>query len=101
MRASWTIDDFPYFGSINDLNDSGEVGGALIASETKISPTVWAANGKGKRLKSGEFGGVVNAINNNGIAAGVLYNVFGGSDLTERNRQRGVDGIQGFGLMVN
>ena len=57
LEGEIEVDERPYLGELNDINDSGEVCGALVASEQKISPLVWAANGKGKRLKSGEFGG--------------------------------------------
>ncbi len=88
LEGELEIEGNRYIGSLTDLNDNGEVSGALIASDTKISPIVWAANGKGKRLKSGEFGGIVEAINNNGIAVGALYEVFGGSDT---NSMEGVE----------
>ena len=78
LEGEIEVDERPYLGELNDINDSGEVCGSLVASEQKISPLVWAANGKGKRLKSGEFGGRVLALNNSSIAVGSLFRVVGG-----------------------
>ena len=60
-------------GFFFDMNTAGEISGAFAVSDVKFSPTIWSPAGKAKRLKSGKYGGEVNAINNNGVAVGSGY----------------------------
>lgn len=63
----------PYHGAVRDINNAGDVGGELTVSNVKVSPVIWSADGKGTKLKSGEFGGGINALSDGGYSAGYAY----------------------------
>jgi hypothetical protein len=68
----------------SDINDKGEVGGALVVSSEKVSPAVWSTEAKPEHLASGRFGGAVRALNSSGLAVGVDYqDLIGLSDTNE------------------
>lgn len=59
----------PIWVGINDMNASGVIAGNIWVSDEKRSP--WTAtDGKISRVKTGEYGGMLTAINDDGVLAG-------------------------------
>jgi uncharacterized membrane protein len=54
---------------VNDMNSHGVVAGNMWISEEKRSPWV-LSNGKMRRIKTGTYGGLLAAINDNGMVVG-------------------------------
>jgi hypothetical protein len=59
----------PIWVGINDMNASGVIAGNIWVSDEKRSPWT-AAGGKLSRIKTGEYGGMLTAINDAGVLAG-------------------------------
>lgn len=80
----------PHAGDVRGIHSGGVAFGRVAASEEKFTPTLFHPDGSVTKLKSGQFGGDVNAINTNGHAVGAAYDFAGGEpdDLAEHYGSR-------------
>jgi len=74
------------YGGFTDIASDGTSFGKIGVSEERFSPALWNAEGKLKKLKSSTYGGVVNALNANGDAAGQLFAEINGGDYQTINK---------------
>jgi len=86
IAYSWGVS--PDAGEIKGIHSGGTAFGRVAASDKKFTPTLFHPDGSLTRLKSGEFGGSVHAINSSGHAVGAAYD-FAGGEPTDRAEHYG------------
>lgn len=74
------------YGGATGIANDGTSFGKIAVSEERFSPALWSPEGKVKRLKSSTFGGVINALNAGGDAAGQLFAEINGGNYQTLNK---------------
>ena len=69
---------WPVWGGIAGIHGAGMAFGDIATSPEKLTPALFESDGTSTKLKSGEFGGSVNAVNADGIAVGIAFDSING-----------------------
>lgn len=69
---------WPVWGGITGIHSGGTAFGNIATSDEKLTPALFASDGSSIKVKSGTFGGRINAVNAAGHAAGIAFDTING-----------------------